>query len=70
MLFIASDTLDPYLGVAAYGIDSLVAAELRSWFIATYNSQISFLKLLDPSTSISDLASFILDEWAEPNNNV
>ncbi|OAG11453.1 polyketide synthase [Paraphaeosphaeria sporulosa] len=70
MLFIAPDTLDPHLGVSAYGIDSLVAAELRGWFIATYNSQISFLKLLDPSTRISDLASFVLDEWADLGSNV
>ncbi|KAF2445451.1 polyketide synthase [Karstenula rhodostoma CBS 690.94] len=70
MLFVAPDTLDPGQGVSAYGIDSLVAAELRSWFIASYNSQISFLKLLDPSTSMSDLTSSILDEWVEPNKNV
>lgn len=68
ILFTAADTLDPSLGVSTYGIDSLVAAELKSWLITTYKSSIPFLKLLDPRTSILDLADIVLRDWKERNN--
>ena len=67
MLFTAPNTLNPCLGVSAYGINSLVAAEIRSWFITTYGCQIGFLELLDPKTSMSDLAHLVLGDWVEPN---
>jgi acyl carrier protein len=60
MLFASSDSIEPSLSVSAYGIDSLVAAELRSWFIATYSCAIPFLELLDTKTSMHDLADLVL----------
>jgi NAD(P)-dependent dehydrogenase (short-subunit alcohol dehydrogenase family) len=70
MLFIAPDSLDPNLSVSAYGIDSLVAAELRSWFIAAYDSRISFLTLLDTRLTIFNLASYVVNEWVETNSSI
>jgi hypothetical protein len=60
MLFISVDGINATKGVAAYGMDSLIAAELRNWFLRTYKCIISFLKLLDTATSINELASIVL----------
>ena len=60
MLFISAEGIDATKGVAAYGMDSLIAAELRNWFLSTYKSTISFLKLLDTSTSITELSGIVI----------
>jgi hypothetical protein len=60
MLFISSEGMDATKGVAAYGMDSLIAAELRNWFVSTYKCTISFLKLLDTATSIQELAEIVV----------
>lgn len=61
MLFMSADGIDPCKGVAAYGMDSLIAAELRNWFLGTYKCTISFLKLLERSTSIKELADIVVE---------
>lgn len=65
MLFISASGIEPSKGVAAYGMDSLIAAELRNWFSGTYKCTISFLKLLDSATSIGDLAAIVVGERVE-----
>ncbi|KAL6702555.1 hypothetical protein ACN47E_001552 [Coniothyrium glycines] len=61
MLFISSDDIDQKKGIAAYGMDSLIAAELRNWFAGTYRCTIAFLRLLDAATSIDELARIVID---------
>ncbi|UPX20628.1 uncharacterized protein EKO05_0010856 [Ascochyta rabiei] len=61
MLFIDLEDVDPAKSVADYGVDSLIAAELRNWFIEALRTDISMLKLLDQSVSISTLAAKIVD---------
>lgn len=65
MLFISPDGIDATKGVAAYGMDSLIAAELRNWFLRTYECIISFLKLLDAATSIKELANIVIASRVE-----
>ncbi|KAF1960291.1 hypothetical protein CC80DRAFT_513899 [Byssothecium circinans] len=47
MLFIDLEDVDPAKLVADYGVDSLIAAELRNWFLEALGTDISMLKLLD-----------------------
>ncbi|KAF1843183.1 polyketide synthase [Cucurbitaria berberidis CBS 394.84] len=65
MLFISAEGIDATKGVAAYGMDSLIAAELRNWFVSTYKCTISFLKLLDTATSITELADIVIASRVE-----
>ncbi|KAF2473021.1 polyketide synthase [Lindgomyces ingoldianus] len=60
MLFISAAGIQSTKGIAEYGMDSLIAAELRNWFISTYKCTISFMKLLDSATSIGDLAEIVV----------
>lgn len=62
MLFIDREAVDPARSVADYGVDSLIAAELRTWFVEALRTDISMLKLLDQSTSIRALAGKIVDD--------
>ncbi|KAK3484769.1 uncharacterized protein B0T23DRAFT_54184 [Neurospora hispaniola] len=62
MLFVDVESIDPAKSVAELGVDSLIAAELRNWFIQALGTNISMLDLLDPSVSISTRASTIADK--------
>jgi acyl carrier protein len=62
MLFIDPEGVDSAKSVADYGVDSLIAAELRNWFVDVLKTDISMLKLLDQKTSMSALAARIVDD--------
>ncbi|KAK4194563.1 hypothetical protein QBC40DRAFT_319083 [Triangularia verruculosa] len=65
MLFVDVEGIDPAKSVADLGVDSLIAAELRSWFLQALGTNISMLDLLDPSISISSRAGAIADKAFE-----
>ena len=62
MLFIDREGIDSSKSAADHGVDSLIAAELRNWFIDVLKVNISMLKLLDQSTSMNALAANIVDD--------
>nr|URT29632.1 AmpB [Beauveria felina] len=62
MLFVDVESIDPAKSVADLGVDSLIAAELRNWFLQGLATNISMLDLLDPSVSISTRAVTITDK--------
>jgi len=51
--------------VAEYGVDSLIAAELRNWFNVAFRTNIPLLDLLDTHTSIKALASIVVNTTLE-----
>ncbi|KAI1084321.1 putative polyketide synthase [Whalleya microplaca] len=55
LLSIEPDELDVEKPMSRYGLDSLVAAELRNWLIKTFGVDITLLELLSKGTSIKDL---------------
>lgn len=63
LLAVERDKIHGAKSVAEYGVDSLVAVELRSWLGSTFQTTISLLKLLDESLSIRDLGHYIVDEY-------
>ncbi|KAK4172803.1 hypothetical protein QBC36DRAFT_221937, partial [Triangularia setosa] len=65
MLFVDVEGIDPVKSVADLGVDSLIAAELRNWFLQALGTNISMLDLLDPSVSISSRAKSITDKAFE-----
>ncbi|KAI1389028.1 polyketide synthase [Hypoxylon trugodes] len=60
MLLIDIIDIDPTKTVAAYGIDSLIAAELRNWLYKSFGVNISMPDLLDTSICMKDLAGMIV----------
>lgn len=43
--------------ISEYGIDSMIAAELRNWLFKTFAVDISLFDLLDPATTVTSLAT-------------
>jgi acyl carrier protein len=60
MLFMSIEGIEKGKSVSDYGVDSLIAAELRNWLVSTYKCEISFLKLLDGETTIAGLAELVV----------
>ncbi|GAB1215367.1 Polyketide synthase-like protein Preu9 [Aspergillus terreus] len=62
MLFVDVQAIDPAKSVADLGVDSLIAAELRNWFLQALATTISMLDLLDPGVSIRSRAESITEK--------
>lgn len=65
MLFVDAEGIDPTRSVADLGVDSLIAAELRSWFLQALGADVSMLDLLDPNVDILARAAGIADRAME-----
>ena len=55
LLGVAADDIDANMPVSRYGVDSLVAGELRNWLIKTFGLEVSMLQLLSKNGKIEDL---------------
>ncbi|OQD65143.1 hypothetical protein PENPOL_c006G09455 [Penicillium polonicum] len=55
LLAVAANDIDSNMPVSRYGVDSLVAGELRNWLIKTFGFEVSMLQLLSKSGKIEDL---------------
>ncbi|RYP70067.1 hypothetical protein DL771_005684 [Monosporascus sp. 5C6A] len=65
MLSIDMAGVSPAKTMADYGVDSLIAAELRNWFNLAFRANISLLDLLDTHTSMEKLAGIVVDAALE-----
>ena len=61
LLFMPVDEIDAIRAVSNYGMDSMVAAELRNWIIHTFEIDVPFLELLDPKMKIEMLVDRIIE---------
>ncbi|KAL9084936.1 MAG: hypothetical protein Q9159_004980 [Coniocarpon cinnabarinum] len=55
LVSVAADDLDFDKAPSHYGVDSLVAGELRNWLIRTFGVDVSLLHLLDQGTKLDSL---------------
>ena len=55
LLFVPVDWIDPAHAVSEYGMDSMIAAELRNWLVKTFDTDVSFLELLSPEMKVETL---------------
>ncbi|KAI0125370.1 KR domain-containing protein [Xylariales sp. AK1849] len=55
LLSLAADDIDDRKPVALYGVDNLIAGEMRNWLIKALGLELSLLQLLSKSTKIEDL---------------
>ncbi|KAI1175676.1 hypothetical protein F4777DRAFT_598427 [Nemania sp. FL0916] len=56
LLYVPLDEVDVEKAINDYGIDSMIAAELRNWFFASFGKEVSLLKLLSATMTIEKLA--------------
>ena len=62
LLYVAENDIDMTIPIRTYGIDSMVAAELRNWLFATYATDVSLFDLLDANTSVQKLEQMVIKE--------
>ncbi|KAL4941793.1 hypothetical protein BDV06DRAFT_222783 [Aspergillus oleicola] len=56
LLYVPLDEVEVARPINAYGIDSMIAAELRNWLFTRYSFDVSLLNLLGPTMTIERLA--------------
>lgn len=66
LLFISIDEIDLQSTFSRYGLDSMIAAELRTWLVKMFGLEISFLDLLDPDLKIQDLVDRLVECLSTP----
>lgn len=59
LILIQADLVDEKKPLAQFGVDSMIAAEFRTWFWMTFKVNVPFLDLLSSSKSLSSLAEFV-----------
>ncbi|KAJ8132485.1 hypothetical protein O1611_g1135 [Lasiodiplodia mahajangana] len=69
LLGVAPDDIDPQRAMAHYGLDSLVAAELRNWLIKTFGVEVTALQLLSQTTKAANLAEMAIGESVGQGGN-
>ena len=62
LLFVSSESIEAGKSVAEHGMGSLIAVELRSWFVLLFESAIRLLKLLNERASVSKLGAWVVKE--------
>jgi acyl carrier protein len=62
LLSVQVDEIDQGRPMAQYGLDSLVAAELRNWLMTTFRIQIPLMQMLSPTTTIQDLVDILIEK--------
>ena len=56
LLYTPTENVDISRALSEYGIDSMIAAELRNWVFASLATDVSLFKLLSPAMTIERLA--------------
>jgi hypothetical protein len=62
LLSISQHGIDSSRSIANYGVDSLIAVELRNWFVLLFQETIPLLTLLDESLSIAQLGWMVVEK--------
>ncbi|KAL7625750.1 hypothetical protein AAE478_004973 [Parahypoxylon ruwenzoriense] len=59
LLSVAADDIDVNKPMSRYGLDSLVAADLRNWLMKTFGTEVTLIQLLSKATKVEDLARLV-----------
>ncbi|KAK3167279.1 hypothetical protein OEA41_010406 [Lepraria neglecta] len=59
LLYISTDDIDVTRPISKYGIDSMVAAELRNWLFANFAKDVPLAHMLDADTSVERLEQMV-----------
>ncbi|KAK0634886.1 polyketide synthase-like protein [Bombardia bombarda] len=70
LILMPLDQIDEDRPLAKYGVDSMIAAEFRTWFWTAFKVDIPFLDLLSPEKNLNALAEFVgkklVDDGGKP----
>ncbi|KAM0454269.1 hypothetical protein ACHAPV_008542 [Trichoderma viride] len=68
LILMQLDAVDDRAPLPSFGVDSMLAAEFRTWFFNTFKVDVPFLDIVSPQKSLHTLAEFVeeklLASWA------
>ncbi|EHK18438.1 putative polyketide synthase [Trichoderma virens Gv29-8] len=68
LILMQLDAVDDSAPLPSFGVDSMLAAEFRTWFFNTFKIDVPFLDIVSPQKSLHTLAEFIEEKlvasWA------
>ena len=59
LTLISIDKISAQIPIGEYGMDSLIAADFRTWFYQTFNADVPFAELFKPDATVMGLAEFV-----------
>ncbi|RYP18018.1 hypothetical protein DL767_009910 [Monosporascus sp. MG133] len=59
LILMPADQIDGYKPLSQFGVDSMIAAEFRTWFWTSFKVDVPFLDLLSPQKNLNGLAEFV-----------
>ncbi|PFH62270.1 hypothetical protein XA68_14401 [Ophiocordyceps unilateralis] len=59
LILMPADQVDDGSPLASFGVDSMLAAEFRTWFWNTFKLDVPFLDIVSPQKTLSNLAEFV-----------
>ena len=65
LILVQIDKLDDTKPLVQYGIDSMIAAEFRSWFWSAFSVDLPFADILSSTNSLNSLAVFVEERLVE-----
>ena len=64
-----ADTLDISKTLLDYGIDSMIATEIRTWLFQTFGVNVPLFDVLSSVKSVGDLVNMVAEHFPEPEGN-
>ncbi|KAJ4859714.1 KR domain-containing protein [Trichoderma breve] len=68
LILMQLDAVDDRAPLPSFGVDSMLAAEFRTWFFNTFKIDVPFLDIVSPQKSLQTLAEFVegklIASWA------
>ncbi|OLN93284.1 Polyketide synthase-nonribosomal peptide synthetase 3 [Colletotrichum chlorophyti] len=61
LILLPLDKIDDNKALPQFGLDSMIAAEYRTWFWTTFKVDVPFLDIMSPKKSLLALANFVED---------
>ncbi|KAK1634593.1 polyketide synthase [Colletotrichum phormii] len=61
LILLPIEKIDDDKALPQFGLDSMIAAEYRTWFWTTFKVDVPFLDIMSPKKSLTALASFVED---------
>ncbi|KAG8158411.1 hypothetical protein KVR01_011533 [Diaporthe batatas] len=59
LILLPIEKIDDSMALPQFGLDSMIAAEYRTWFWSTFKVDVPFLDIMSPKKSLTALASFL-----------
>jgi hypothetical protein len=68
LILMPADQVDDRIPLPSFGVDSMLAAEFRTWFWNTFKVDVPYLDIVSPQMALCNLAGFVeqklVTSWA------